>query len=72
MKVTLAAHWQDPHTFQVHTPDSTVDVDDQTGRQLLASGNARLPVPPADPGPPVPPVGDPARSGDDTEENPDG
>ncbi|HET8931320.1 MAG TPA: hypothetical protein VFN21_11735 [Acidimicrobiales bacterium] len=47
MKVTLAYTWQNPDTFQVHLPDSTIEVDDATGRQLLSSGNARLPVPPS-------------------------
>lgn len=47
MRVTLAYPWRHPDTFQVHLPDTTVDLDDDTGAALIASGNARLPDPPS-------------------------
>lgn len=47
MRVTLAYLWRNPDTFQVHLSDSTVDVDDTTAAQLIASGNARLPDSPS-------------------------
>lgn len=40
MKVTLAREWTDPKG-KAHKADTTVDVDEVTGRDLLFQGVAR-------------------------------
>ena len=42
MKVTLAYPWTD-EAGKAHKPDTTVDVPDATGAQLLREGRARTP-----------------------------